>query len=1787
MKRFLEIIALIAGSICALIFMAFLAAGLWTKIYGKIWLEHQLDQRFHIKASIGSMGSNFFNSLRAQNVTVTEPIAVSIRSIGLSFQPWELLNPKLAYRNVFFLDVDGLGVSLGDISNLGPNSNSTSKSPKINGPKFPLTVLLSNSSIDLTYQDKPYSLTGVAAEMKASHDGFNTVFVSEAGTVGPVKGRLGYVFHSKKMETVLSFDNLSTDVIEPFIPEKVTTTVGRFDGLSQVHVAFRNQNQWDLKIKTKSMVWRPASASSDHNLQADVAITPDLIDIRQAKLDNNLIFDGQVKNYLSTAEINLNVKAQNASIGNLTALVSDEGQIPNWGNFDGEGKINGPINNLKISADLQARPMVGSAQLPPLQGHLSYENQQASLQAQFADGNINGTWTRSENAQSASLQIKNLRLGSIAEMNKWRTVGGTVDTQLKLTWGPGNKIQIKGPFELDNFSWGRMKPAGVVKGTLDGDGKHFTLATGDDSVLVDVVHSKNEINLTTFKLAFGQESSLTAQGTLKTNTGQVNGTLSGKNIPPDVWPPLVERYPDIKGGLDFEGTLFGQQKTLQANLNLIFHDLKFVSDGEPWNGSGLVVMSPPLVSLKNIHIDGGYSGEVSVKNENDQNEIGLNVTLEQARPQLFRDILKSSAAVTGVLDGFVNVTIKEGYASGQSSVSWQNGSYGSMSFDYAAAIVELNRSKINVSDLSFSWNNQTLRGFGSLSPQDSGDWSYETHLQAQQVGPPSVKLDGEVLATGQFSIPRQTIRGTLKSSALWLNGNPVGDFKISFDRTGQWVTLQGLAAPYFDFDGRWSTQTGRLKGKITGQSLKLEDLVASYLPSMDPKDSPTGLANLQVTVSGTTADPRVKLVVKIPKAEFRSEQFSGEAFIDINRSTVTISSSETRFVNGGVVYAAGTWGLTAEKIANLEGAASNLSLTTLAHLADLPLDWKGQVNSKFSMKGGMTDRQMVITLEGHHEGFRPFSGGGGLVGTAVLKKGELNLDGLTVEAGNGYLKLLPGSKIYLNRDSSGLMRLIGDTRNLRAGPLSFFGGLELSGSWQAPPVGGERPPFEMDVFARSLWVNQLLLSGNVTHLTIGKQKLDFSPVINSEQKISGSLDYTNIHALKLVDFRFLEKGIERFYFDGEIGEENWDFSVRAKGLEATLVRGLFDTTLDMSGPMDLALKGKGSLKNPYLSGAVQWKDGNIAGVPVDEAHCDLLLKDGIVTLTKLAATKKKGFQLSGNLSFGTEFQNKEQPDRPQFDLKIENGDMALLKEMWPDVRKSKGSFHGSVRMKHDLEGDLEISDVSLQTDSYIPVLKNGTLVLNLKNDRLDIKDGHAKLNKGNVQLTGSVLFEDGLPSAYDLKFNTTSDQGALIRIPELTIPPGAVFGKISLLKKKLGGVSQGEFLINLSLKGPAASPTLAGTVKMEKTVFTYPPPHDKKSSGSTVASRAGKNFVNKLVWDVRLEAGERTRFENELVSVPVTGWIEFKGPTSDLGVNGRIDSNSGSIVYSGSEFKLNSAQMEILTQGPSLTTDQKETLVYLKAEAERQVYYSDALGNGNEDTIVMEVDRSLLGEIKPRFYSKSNPNISPEKALKLALGLEVTTNETAGTTTKSGGQTQAEIDRALRVGLVQLLDSNLATPLARSLARETGLVDYIRVTYRSDDSGTDNSSDLYETQTSNQATQNEVLRYVKGTKVKLGREISNRLFADYSFKVDEYQNQVDLKHEVELAYRVHKNLFIRASSELDTERTLGHPPDRRAILENQWRFGLPRKKGSPQAAVPSPTPPSGAPATGTPRKQIK
>jgi hypothetical protein len=845
------------------------------------------------------------------------------------------------------------------------------------------------------------------------------------------------------------------------------------------------------------------------------------------------------------------------------------------------------------------------------------------------------------------------------------------------------------------------------------------------------------------------------------------------------------------------------------------------------------------------------------------------------------------------------------------------------------------------------------------------------------------------------------------------------------------------------------------------------------------------------------------------------------------------------------------------------------------HLLGWPLTWAGKTNATFSMIGAGEGKKMIITFDGDHDGFGPIKKGGKLSGTAAWQNGEWDLSNIRVDSGDGFVRLRNGSVLFIDKNNSGKMRLVADTRNIHMGLLTFFGRLELTGSWDGSKItpDGKAGPVELEVFARSLWINQYVLDGNVSHLTIDHKRLKFSPIIGTDQQLSGTLDYADYPSLTVNNLKLLDDGVEQFYLDGLVGPQKWDFKLHTKKIDASVVRGFFDTSLPMSGPMEVKLIGQGSIDNPIISASIDWRNGKIGPLPMDQATCSVRLKNGIVELNDIQLEKKKGYLLTGDMRLGTALLDDGTTVLPRINLKLTRGNMEILESIFPEFNHAHGTFEGhlnidAVKNQPRLRGFLTASNLSFRSSSYVPDLRKGEIELHIENDVLHIERARAQMGRGILNSSGTITFENGLPDTYALRLYTT-ERGVSIRVPDLAIPPGAFIGRFSALKSKLSGVSRGEPRLDLSLTGPAINPKLSGTVWLDNTIFTYPPTEASKRSTSEINWIQSwlSDLYRSLDWDMTIIAGKRTQYENNLVSAGVSGQLRLLGPSQNIDVHGTITTEQGVIVYAGNEFKIQDATLEI-TPDVRFGDEKGSTLVYLKASAEREIFYTDVSGNSLTDVIYMEVDRALIGEIQPRFRSKNNPGLPSNRALQLALGIPLTESleDNLPVSLNRSPEEKADVNRMLRLGLVQLIDSNLTSPLARALARQTGLVDSIRVSYEEKDTHPVNQTPANENTLTgtNPGNQNAWWRQLKGTKVKFGRELTSRLFADYSFKVDEYQNELDFRHEVELAYRVHRNLFIRATSELDSEQTLGRSPDRRALIENRWRFGLPRPKTKTQ-----------------------
>jgi hypothetical protein len=91
------------------------------------------------------------------------------------------------------------------------------------------------------------------------------------------------------------------------------------------------------------------------------------------------------------------------------------------------------------------------------------------------------------------------------------------------------------------------------------------------------------------------------------------------------------------------------------------------------------------------------------------------------------------------------------------------------------------------------------------------------------------------------------------------------------------------------------------------------------------------------------------------------------------------------------------------------------------------------------------------------------------------------------------------------------------------------------------------------------------------------------------------------------------------------------------------------------------------------------------------------------------------------------------------------------------------------------------------------------------------------------------------------------------------------------------------------------------------------------------------------------------------------------------------------------------------------------------------------------------------------------------------------------------------------------------------------------------------------------ANVNPLAAYLRGAGAAARIRLSDRFFGVYKVKLDEAKNQTYFRDQLELVYRLKGSLYVRASTELDSKDLLGQPPERRAFLENQWRFGSPRQ----------------------------
>jgi len=1544
----------------------------------------------------------------------------------------------------------------------------------------------------------------------------------------------------------------SLGAVQHFFPAAPGIFDGTFDGVAKMkgpwppRFAGEDAATWSLKARVTKGGWtasqgafpepRHGAAPEGARVAFRGALEADAGGLRftDVRLMNDLRLEGTVGAPLGpNAPVNFQLNGVLDLAAAHAALPSSVlRRVPLEGTADVDARIDGSVAapRLTLNAAL-SDPRVAYVLLPgETRAALTAEAGRFSVNVELLGGRVTATGRTAK--ESYRVEARGLALGRLAEANEWGRIGGVLRGDFTLSGE--NVPRAEGALSVDHLEWGVHVETQPVAATFTYADGRLRLRGRENVLAVDAESFPDRWTLSQAHFELPSGLSLSAEGDIAGPERNLDLQAALTGVPLSDVPMLLKRYPAIDGRFRFEGRLTGTAKSPVFEGEWGIKDLRLVSDGPAHQGSAQARATRDGFHVSRFTFADALSGEGEWRTDGSWR---ADVVLSSAPASILAEILVSTKPVQGRLQGALTVAAGgDAPPSGTARLVWTDGRWDSFVFDEGRVDISLESHTLRLTGLDIQQDAGSLHAEG-LIPLNKDLSGYWLSAQLRHFAAPPLVIDGELtLRDGAFASP-----------LLFINGYAAGAVsgKIAWDEST--LRLDDVDVSRV-FSGRFrlNRRTGGLAGTWLLKGLDMT-VWGPALPGTPPMLQ-NGTMEGNGTLSGTLEAPVAQHRVLWRGGRLNDLVFDAEARGRYAERRLGFDRLEARLPSGGRLVGAGVINLSSAAVA-LTLEAENVSWTDTLAAAGMELPWSGVYGGTLSWEGRLGAPRIAASLGGDDTRAGP------VVLTAWkarvhYEERELRIDELSARTPDGLWRLKEGSRAFFTDRGEGQLHLLNDLRNVHLGPLNIFGGLEVVGRWRTVP----QPTLEADLRARSLWVNQHRFEQDLARVTWTSRRVAFTPLAGGSQRLSGVVDLTGLPQVRLDNLSFTENGQRRFWMNGEVGPERWDFQLEGSDLEAGTLTSLVDLDLPVTGRLYAKLSGTGNPAAPRVDGTFEARNGAFGRLPFDRIGGEIFWNGPVVELKNLEAARRNGYLVRGGGRFPVDAENKD--ESLAVDLVLADGDLAVLKDLWHDCTWARGPLKGELHLRPGddgvrMAGFLQLDKGALRARRYADSVTDINARLLLKDDALIVEELSGRVGRGRLVGRGQVLLNGLSIDSYDLALDSQGKEGIPLEVPQLSVPPGPLLKRFSLLRKSLEGVSTGRPRLSLKLTGTGEEPRLSGAIVMDDTQFTYPP---QKRKGPSAMPEWFRDFVDDTTWDLRFQTGDNTWYRNEYVSAQVKGWVNIMGKRGGLLASGRVETQRGVISYLGQTFNVRRGLFEIVADTRTVVAE-KAVIPYVSGEAERLVPSVDSRGFATTDVVTMVVPRAPLGQIEPRFYSRNNPDASPERVARIAVGLSAEEQ-----------LTPEERDQMLRAGLVQLLGAT-AAPAAGRIANRFG-IDMLIPTYDSSRDETETGL-LPPSDTTANVPRSTLSKYLPGTGASLGKQLNNRIFGLYKFKVDETRNQLYFRDEVELVYRLSGNLHLRASTELDTEQVLGQPPNRQAVLENQWRFEPP-KRPAPEAAAPPP-----------------
>ncbi|MBQ3833991.1 MAG: hypothetical protein II816_00525, partial [Elusimicrobia bacterium] len=689
--------------------------------------------------------------------------------------------------------------------------------------------------------------------------------------------------------------------------------------------------------------------------------------------------------------------------------------------------------------------------------------------------------------------------------------------------------------------------------------------------------------------------------------------------------------------------------------------------------------------------------------------------------------------------------------------------------------------------------------------------------------------------------------------------------------------------------------------------------------------------------------------------------------------------------------------------------------------------------------------------------------------------------------------------------------------NTHLGPFDVFGNMSLGGKL-TPGKNGSK--YDGNIILNDFWLNEEKIDSLSLKYSITNRAFIFRSPENNPLNVSGNINFG-----KYPEIIFKNVSVSHnnkiFMLNGNYFNSDIKFDINGKNLDMETLSGLFNVPVEANGTLNFNLKTSGSILNPIINLKANSINGSIYNVPFDVFKVAVNVAENNLSINNFNVIKNGKYEISvdGNMPFwlDSSLSAKMMKQPVNIKYKLDDNSLYILNNISGNtITAKKGSFKvdgklTGIRKNISNVGKLSLSGKNIKTNSYVNKIKDLNVDVVWDKNIFKIQKAYAKAGSGVIEATGTVKMQGVTPSFYDLSLFTPK-KGVPVVIKELPIPTSGVF---KMESGNFANFSKGVPTFNLTLYGKAKNPSLTGWAILENTSFCYPSPVDIKYTETPF-------FVDQLLdnlnINIDLKTANNTRYENSYINMLLKGSVNLKGKLKDLSANGVVTSDNGLFSYLGNDFTIINSKMELINNN-----------FFITAEGESEVY---STGETDAEIIKIYIDRSDINNIKARFASKNDPTMESKKALAKLTKTDPSETNALDTST----------DFLVKQQAIRMFSSNIATPLANTVLKKTGLVDNVRLGFV--------NQDTLQISSDEEASMAELLY---GMKYSVEKNINRLLQVGYSVTFDKVQKEIDLKQAVEMSFKVNRNLFLKGSYGLNSDNP-EYEPEKRITLEQRIRF---------------------------------